>query len=57
MPNYKSLEEEKNFTFIIQAHLISVINKICALPEYQGALQYSDALALLLRTTQVILHG
>ncbi len=33
----------------IQAHLISVINnKISALLDYQGALQYSDDLALLM---------
>jgi hypothetical protein len=41
----------------IQTHLISVINKICALLEYQGTLQYSDALALLMRMIQVILQG
>jgi hypothetical protein len=41
----------------IQAHLISVINKISALLEYQGALQYSDALALRMRISQVILQG
>jgi hypothetical protein len=41
----------------IQAHLILVINKICALLEYQSALQYSDALVLLTRMIQVILHG
>jgi hypothetical protein len=30
-----------------QAHLVSVTNKISALLEYQGALQFSDGLALL----------
>jgi hypothetical protein len=41
----------------IQAHLISVINKISALLEYQGALQFSDGLALLRRMSQVVLQG
>jgi hypothetical protein len=41
----------------IKAHLISVINKISALLEYQGALQFFDGLALLRRMSQVILQG
>jgi hypothetical protein len=31
----------------IQARLVSVVNKIIALLEYQGVLQYSDSLSLL----------
>jgi hypothetical protein len=41
----------------IQAHLVSVINKINALLEYQGTLQFSDGLALLKRMSQIILQG
>ncbi len=41
----------------IQAHLISMINKISALLEYQGTVQFSDGLALLMRMLQVILQG
>jgi hypothetical protein len=41
----------------IQAHLVSVINKISALLEYLGALQFSVGLALLKRMSQVILQG
>jgi hypothetical protein len=41
----------------IQAHLISMINKISALLEYQGAVQLSDGLALLRHMSQVILQG
>jgi hypothetical protein len=41
----------------IQAHLVSVVNKIIALLEYQGALQKSDSLSLLLWIIQVALHS
>jgi hypothetical protein len=41
----------------IQAHLISVVNKIIALLEYQCVLQYSDSLSLLSRIIQVALHA
>ncbi len=41
----------------IQAHLVSVKNKISALLEYQGALQFSDGLAFLKRMSRVILQG
>jgi hypothetical protein len=39
----------------IQAHLLSVINKILALLEYQGALQFSDSLIFLKRLSRIIL--
>jgi hypothetical protein len=41
----------------IQAHLVSVKNKISALLEYQGALQFSDGLAFLKCMSRVILQG
>ncbi len=41
----------------IQAHLVSVINKINALLEYQRTLQFSDGLALLKRLSRIILQG
>jgi hypothetical protein len=41
----------------IQAHLVSVVNKIIALLEYQGVLHYSNSLSLLLRIIQVALHA
>jgi hypothetical protein len=44
-------------TVRIQAHLISVLNKILALLEYPGVLQYAHALALLLRMIRTILHS
>jgi hypothetical protein len=40
----------------IQAHLLSVINKIHALLRHLGVLRYTDALALLQRRTHIILH-
>ncbi len=41
----------------IQAHLVSMINKISALLEYQRALQFLDGLVLLKRMTRVVLQG
>ncbi len=41
----------------IQAHLVSVINKISALLEYQGALQFSDGLFFLKRLSRLILQA
>jgi hypothetical protein len=41
----------------IQAHLVSVINKILALLEYQGALQFSDGLIFLKRLSRIILQA
>jgi hypothetical protein len=40
----------------IQAHLVSVINKISALLEYQGALQFLDGLSLLKCMSRVIIQ-
>jgi hypothetical protein len=40
----------------IQAHLLSVITKIQALMEYQGVLNYTDALALLRRMAHSVLN-
>jgi hypothetical protein len=40
----------------IQAHLLSVITKIQALLEYQGVLNYTDALALLRCMTHSVLN-
>jgi hypothetical protein len=40
----------------IQAHLLSVITKIQALLEYQGVLNYTDALALLRRMSHSVLN-
>jgi hypothetical protein len=41
----------------IQAHLVSVINKISALLEYQGALQFSDGLTFLKWLSRIILQA
>jgi hypothetical protein len=41
----------------IQAHLVSVINKITSLLEYQGTLQFSDGLSFLRRLSQIILQA
>jgi hypothetical protein len=41
----------------IQAHLVFVIKEISALLEYQGALKFSDGLALLKHMSRVILQG
>jgi hypothetical protein len=41
----------------IQAHLVSVINKITSLLEYQGTLQFSDGLSFLQRLSQIILQA
>jgi hypothetical protein len=41
----------------IQAHLVSVIYKISALLEYQGALQFSDGLTFLKRLSHIILQA
>jgi hypothetical protein len=41
----------------IQAHLISVINKITSLLEYQGTLQFRDGLSFLHRLSQIILQA
>ncbi len=40
----------------IQAHLLSVIFKLQAFLEYQGVLNYTDALALLRRMAHSALH-
>jgi hypothetical protein len=40
----------------IQAHLLSVITKLQALLEYQGVLNYTDALALLRRMSHSVLN-
>jgi hypothetical protein len=40
----------------IQAHLLSVITEIQALLEYQGVLNYTDALALLRRMSHSVLN-
>jgi hypothetical protein len=40
----------------IQAHLLSVISKLQAFLEYQGVLNYTDALALLRRMAHSVLH-
>jgi hypothetical protein len=40
----------------IQAHLLSVITKLQALLEYQGVLNYTDALALLRRISHSVLN-
>ncbi len=40
----------------IQAHLVSVINKITALLEYQETLQFSDGLTLLKRLSRITLQ-
>ncbi len=41
----------------IQAHLVSVINKITSLLEYQGTLQFLDGLSFLKRLSQIILQA
>jgi hypothetical protein len=41
----------------IQAHLISVINKISSLLEYQGTLQFADGLSFLKRLSQIVLQA
>jgi hypothetical protein len=41
----------------IQAHLVSVINKISALLEYQGTLQFSDGLTFLKQLSRIILQA
>ncbi len=41
----------------IQVHLVFVIKEISALLEYQGALQFSNGLALLKHMSRVILQG
>ncbi len=41
----------------IQAHLVSVINKITSLLEYQGTLQFRDGLSFLKRLSQIILQA
>jgi hypothetical protein len=41
----------------IQAHLISVINKISSLLEYQGTLQFADGLFFLKRLSRFILQA
>ncbi len=41
----------------IQAHLVSVINKIASLLEYQGTLQFLDGLSFLKRLYQIILQA
>jgi hypothetical protein len=41
----------------IQAHLVSVINKISALLEFQGAPQFSDGLTFLKRFSRIILQA
>jgi hypothetical protein len=40
----------------IQAHLVSVVNKIISLLEYQGVLQYSNSLSLLSQIVQIALN-
>ncbi len=41
----------------IQADLISMINKISSLLEYQGTLQFADGLSFLKRLSRVILQA
>jgi hypothetical protein len=41
----------------IQAHLVSVINKITSLLEYQGTLQFLDGLSFLQRLSRIILQA
>ncbi len=41
----------------IQAHLVSVINKISSLLEYQGTLQFVDGLSFLQRLSWIILQA
>ena len=41
----------------IQAHLLSVVGKIRSLLEYQGVLQYTDALSLLQRLSHALTHN
>ncbi len=41
----------------IQAHLVSVINKISSLLEYQGTLQFADGLFFLQRLSRIILQA
>jgi hypothetical protein len=41
----------------IQAHLVSVINKIASLLEYQGTVQFSDGLSFLKRLLQIVLQA
>ncbi len=52
---YFALREELHSR--IQAHLVSVANKIIALLEYQGVLQNSDSLSLLSQIIQAALHS
>jgi hypothetical protein len=41
----------------IQAHLVSVINKITSLLEYQGTVQFSDGLSFLKRLSRFVLQA
>jgi hypothetical protein len=41
----------------IQAHLVSVVNKISSLLEYQGTLQFMDGLSFLKRLSRIILQA
>jgi hypothetical protein len=41
----------------IQAHLVSVINKIISLLEYQGTVQFSDGLSFLRRLSRIVLQA
>jgi hypothetical protein len=41
----------------IQAHLVSVINKITSLLEYQGTVQFSDGLSFLKRLSRIVLQA
>ena len=41
----------------IQAHLLSVVGKIRSLLEYQGVLQYTDALSQLQRLSHALTHN
>jgi hypothetical protein len=41
----------------VRAHLVSVINKITSLLEYQGTLQFRDGLSFLKRLSQIILQA
>jgi hypothetical protein len=52
----QTLRRREELHACIQANLVSVVNKIIALLEYQGVLQYSDSLSLLSLIIQVALH-
>jgi hypothetical protein len=41
----------------ILAHLVTVINKISSLLEYQGTLQFADGLSFLTRLSRIILQA